>query len=147
LSADKVIVSHESDIEKRLKFLSDRLKVWDYSRPCSITLKPYSNPRSISQNAMFHSWCKQLSEWVIKRDPSYTPENVKLLLKQLFLGVEDIKVGKTIVKDQLRHTATLDVGEMLDFLNKVYNWAFDLGFNLYYDPQSEYSKLKNKQVE
>lgn len=145
-NADSVKVYRAEEIDVRLRYIADRLKDWDYKKPCAITLKPYSNPRTISQNAMFHSWCRYLSAAVNKRDASYTEENVKLLLKQLFLGTEEVKVGKTIIKDQLRQTSNLDTGEMHHFLNQVYEWAFDLGFNLPIDPQSEYRKLNQQQV-
>ena len=143
---DSYKVNRPDEIEVRLGHIADRLKVWDYTNPCNIKLTPYRNPRSISQNSMFHAWCKYLSEQVIEKDASYTKENIKLLLKQLFLGTEEIQVGKTIIKDQLRHTSKLDIGEMHHFLNEVYNWAFELGFSLPIDPQSEYRKLNQQQV-
>jgi len=144
---DTVKVYRVEEIEVRLGYIADRLKQWDYTYPCAIFLKPYKNPRSISQNAMFHAWCRQLSAWVIERDTSYTPENVKLLLKQKFLGTENIKVGKTIIENQLRQTSKLDTGEMHNFMNEIYHWAFEIGCNLDIDPQSEYRKLQLKQVE
>ena len=144
---DSVKVFRAAEIEVRLGYIADRLKQWNYDQPCAITLKPYKNPRTLSQNAMFHAWCRELSAWVIKRDPSYTPDNVKLLLKQKFLGTESIKVGKTVIENQLRHTSKLDTGEMHNFMNEVYYWAFELGYALPIDPQSEYRKLQLKQVE
>ncbi len=144
---DTVKVFRAAEIDVRLGYIADRLKVWDYAKPCAITLKPYRNPRTTSQNAMFHAWCRELSAWVIKRDPTYTPENVKLLLKQKFLGTESIQVGKTVIENQLRHTSKLDSGEMHHFLNEVHSWAFDLGYTLQIDPESEYRKLQLQQVE
>lgn len=143
---DTVKVFRAEEIEVRLGYIAERLKVWDYTKPCAITLKPYRNPRTTSQNAMFHAWCRELSAWVIKRDPTYTPENVKLLLKQKFLGTESIKVGKTVIENQLRHTSKLDSGEMHHFLTEVHSWAFDLGYTLQIDPESEYRKLQLQQV-
>lgn len=143
---DAIKVFRAEEIEVRLGYLSDRLKRWDYTYPCAIKLSPYKNPRSLSQNAMFHAWCRQLSKWVIDRDPSYTPENVKLLLKKKFLGTENIKVGKTVIENQLRHTSHLDTGEMHHFMTEVYHWAFDIGCHLHIDPESEYRKLQQQQV-
>lgn len=143
---DTVKVFRAAEIDVRLGYIADRLKQWNYDQPCAITLKPYRNPRTLSQNAMFHAWCRELSVWVIERDPSYTPENVKLLLKQKFLGSEDIQVGKTTIKNQLIKTSSLDSGEMHHFMNEVYHWAFELGYALPIDPQSEYRKLQLQQV-
>ena len=145
--SDSVVIKNKTDINDKLNHLSKRLQGWDFTAPCSITLKPYRNPRTISQNAMFHAWCRELSKWVIDRDPTYTPENVKLLLKQKFLGTESIKVGKTVIENQLRHTSSLDAGEMHHFMNEVHSWAFDLGYTLQIDPESEYRKLQQQQVE
>ena len=144
---DSVKVFRAAEIEVRLGYIADRLKQWNYDQPCAITLKPYKNPRTLSQNAMFHAWCRELSAWVIERDPTYTPDNVKLLLKQKFLGTENVKVGKTLIENQLRHTSKLDTGEMHHFMDEVYHWAFELGYALPIDPQSEYRKLQLKQVE
>jgi hypothetical protein len=141
-----VKINHRDEIQKRLPDLVDKFENWDYSSACVVKLTPYVNPRTTSQNALFHKWVADLSQWVITRDPSYTKENVKLLLKQLFLGVEDVTIGKTVIKDQLRHTSNLDKGEMHHFMNQVYNWAFDLGLALTIPAQSEYRTLSNQQV-
>ena len=88
---------------------------------CVVKLTPYVNPRTTSQNALFHKWVADLSQWVITRDPSYTKENVKLLLKQLFLGVEDVTIGKTVIKDQLRHTSNQGI---------PLHWRFQYGVSV-----------------
>ena len=99
--ADSVKVYRAEEIDVRLRYIADRLKDWDYKKPCAITLKPYSNPRTISQNAMFHSWCRYLSAAVNKRDASYTEENVKLLLKQLFLALKRLRLERQSLKTSL----------------------------------------------
>ena len=44
--------------------------------------------RSLSQNALFHLWCREFSESFNKRSKSdeYTPDDIKLILKHKFLA-------------------------------------------------------------
>jgi hypothetical protein len=142
---DFIKIGNLLEIEKRLPHLIKRVNEWDYARPLCITLKPYTNPRSLNQNALFHVWCKTMSEKFIEKVPTATPENIKLMMKQRFLGTEDIKIGKTVIENQVKHTSDLDVGEMVHFMDNVYHWARDNGILLEVPQNSEYQKLKNQQ--
>lgn len=142
---DFIRIGNLLEVEKRLPFLIKRVNAWDYSKPLCVTLKPYTNPRSLNQNALFHVWCKTMSEKFIEKVPTATPENMKLMMKQRFLGTEDIKIGKTVIENQVKHTSDLDVGEMVYFLDQCYSWARDNGIFLEVPENSEYQKLKNQQ--
>lgn len=144
---DVVTIHSRKDIEQRTKHILKRINDWDYETPIAITLKPYTNPRTISQNAMLHMWCRQLSAHYLKKVDTATPENMKLMMKQRFLGVEDIKIGKTIIQSQVKHSSGLDKGAMVHFLDQVYHWGKDNGVLLSVPLDSEYEKLKNQQVE
>jgi len=143
---DFIKVDGRVDIEKRVQYLTKRMHEWDYTTPLTIVLKPYFNPRSINQNALLHMWCREMSDYFIKNIPTSTPDNIKLMIKMKFLGLEDIKVGKTIIQNQVKHSSTLDKGEMVHFLDQVYHWARDNGVLLTVPSDSEYQKLKNQQV-
>tara|TARA_Y100000004_G_C8939468_1_gene423562 strand:- start:1669 stop:2109 length:441 start_codon:yes stop_codon:yes gene_type:complete len=133
------------DVEKKVHFMVDRMKEWDYSVPLCINFKPYRNARTLSQNALFHMWCGELSKEFEKRNiASYTPEVIKLYLKKQFLGFEDVKVGKEVIKDQLRHTSSLDKGEMVHFMEQCYHWAREQGVLLSVPQESEYAKYMNQ---
>lgn len=140
-----VKISNVHEIEQRLPFIVKKIKEWDYSSPLCIKYSVYSEPRTVSQNKLFHLWCKQLSAAFIKKAPNSTPENMKMILKFKFLGVEDLVIGKTIIKNQVKHSSDLDKGEMCFFLDQIYHWAVDLGVFLLIPEQSEYAKLKQKQ--
>lgn len=86
-----------------------------------------------------------MSKKFIAKVPTATPENMKLMMKQRFLGAEDIKIGKTIIENQVKHTSDLDKGEMVHFMDNVYHWARDNGIFLEVPENSEYQKLKNQQ--
>ena len=134
---------HEA--EKKMPNLIKQILDWDYSKPIAIKLLPYTNPRSLNQNALFHKWCEQMSKHFIEKVPNATKENMKLMMKQRFLGVEDVKIGKTVIEGQVKRTSHLDKGEMVYFMDNVYHWARDNGVLLDVPEYSEYQKLKNQQ--
>jgi hypothetical protein len=74
--------------------------------------------------------------------PDLTEEKMKTLVKYKFLGTSDLVVGKTIIKDQVRDSSSLDTGEMLEFMDKIQNWCLDLGVQLTCPEDSEFMTLK-----
>jgi len=86
-----------------------------------------------------------MSEHFINKIPTATPENMKLMLKHRFLGVEDIKVGKNVIEGQVKLTRSLTKGEMVHFMDNVYHWARENKCLLTVPADSEYQKLLNQQ--
>lgn len=142
---DFVQINNRSEIEKRLPFLLKRIEGWDYSSPLVLKMEPYKDPRSLSQNALLHVWCGQMSDHFIKKIPSATKDNMKMMMKQRFLGTYDINIGKTSIEGQVRSTTGLKKGEMVNFMDQVYHWARDNGVLLTVPEDSEYQRLKAKQ--
>ena len=140
-------INNLAHAEKQIPYIIKRIKEWDYSAPLCFKLTPYKNPRTTSQNALFHAWCGQMSDHFIAKVPTATRENMKLMMKCQFLGTETIKIGKiTEIRNQVRKTRDLDVGEMVYFMDEVYHWGIDNGVLLSIPRESEYQKLKTKQV-
>ena len=116
--------------------------------PVSVQLKS-STRRSIPQNATAHMWFGELSRWLISKGKDFaTPEWVKAAMKSTFLGyVEvvdtDVITGKKTSRQELRHTSSLDTGEMKLFMDMVYGWALDRGMMLTIPDNSEYRQLCN----
>lgn len=116
--------------------------------PVSVQLKS-STKRSLSQNALAHAWFGELSRWLISKGKDFaTPEWVKAAMKSTFLGyVEvidtDVITGKKTSRQELRHTSSLDTGEMKLFMDMVYHWALDRGVMLTIPDNSEYRQLCN----
>ena len=142
---DYVYIGSKRDVEKRLPYLIKRLNEWDYSRPLAIKLEPYQEPRTISQNKLFHKWCDEMSKHFTKRIDTATKENMKMMMKQRFLGTYNIKIGKTLINDQVKSSSKLKVGEMYSFMDSVYHWARENGVLLTVPEDSEYQKLRQKQ--
>lgn len=116
--------------------------------PVSVQLKSHTK-RSLSQNALAHKWFGELSRWLIGNGKDFaTPDWVKAAMKSTFLGyVEvvdtDVITGKKTSRQELRHTSSLDTGEMKLFMDMVYGWALDRGVMLTIPDNSEYRQLCN----
>ena len=118
--------------------------------PVSVQLKSHTK-RSISQNALAHKWFGELSAWLVSKGKDFaTPEWVKAAMKSTFLGyVEvidtDVITGKKTSRQELRHTSSLDTGEMKLFMDMVYHWALDRGMMLTIPDGCEYQKLTKQE--
>lgn len=118
--------------------------------PVSVQLKS-STKRSIPQNATAHMWFGELSAWLVSKGKDFaTPEWVKAAMKSTFLGyVEvidtDVITGKKTSRQELRHTSSLDTGEMKLFMDMVYHWALDRGMMLTIPDGCEYQKLTKQE--
>lgn len=118
--------------------------------PVSVQLKSHTR-RSITQNATAHMWFGELSRWLISKGKDFaTPEWVKAAMKSTFLGyVEvidtDVVTGKKTSRQELRHTSSLDTGEMKLFMDMVYHWALDRGMMLTIPDGCEYQKLTKQE--
>jgi len=116
-----------------------------------LTLRPWKEKRSLSQNALSHMWYAEISAYLIKSGRAdATPEWVKRNLKRTYLGCEaitytDFITGEKSTTYEPRHTADLDTGEMHFFLNQVESWCMQFGLVLTVPHDSEYQKLKDKQ--
>jgi len=116
-----------------------------------LQVSPWSEKRTLSQNAMFHAWMAELSRFLIRHGRSQcSPEWCKDAMKFTFLGFEektfvDVETGAQIVRESLRHTSKLRTGEMFSFMTKVQGWCLDIGCFLTVSEQSEYFNNMRKQ--
>lgn len=136
------MIRNRKDIDDVLKFFKKYLDEWDYSRPIAWKVEPYSATRSLSQNALFHMWCGEMADHFSSKI-DITPDKVKLLMKNEFLGTEDIMVGSTEIKHQLRSTSSLSKGEMHQFMEQVFHWGLDHGVTLTNPKNSEFFRARN----
>lgn len=141
-----LIVRTRDEVARRLEYLGELLSEWDFTHPVSIKYGRYTNPRTLSQNRLFHMWMSEASKQLTARGKKgCTPENLKLLTKTHLLGHEDIQVGsKTITV--LRSTRRLDKGEMQFFMEQCEEWLLHQGIKLTIPADSEYMKLREAQL-
>lgn len=129
-------------LKDRLHFFELWLREnWDWSRPVEWRVKPYVGRRSLSQNALFHIWCREMAKHFEAKGVEIDEEKAKDLLKYRFLGTKDIIVGSTTIPNQLKSTSKLDRGEMFDFMNQVQVWLLDHGVQLSCPDDSEYMQI------
>ncbi len=138
------IVTNKDHIDERCNHFKNWLKSeFIADKPVKWEVKPYSRKRSLSQNNLFHDWCDQLSREFTAKNYEVDKEQMKLILKNKFLGTQDIVIHNTVIEGQLRHTSDLGVGEMKDFMDQVWHWSADHGVILKIPADSEYMKLSN----
>jgi hypothetical protein len=141
--------SSADEVDKKIDFLVDQLKGWDYSRPLALKLEPYQDPRSLSQNALFHMWCREIAKGMKKKGFNVTEgdalEAWKLWLKRRFIGSDDFQISKTEIRGQVRRSSALNKGDMVHFMDQCYHWASEQGIKLTVPLESEYAELKNQQ--
>jgi hypothetical protein len=134
-----VVVGHEYKLHAR-----DNLSAAALSEQATIgevlNIVVKGERRSLSQNGLFHDWCGQAATRFGQSD-----EKMKILLKHKFLGYEDIKIGNTEIKPQLRHTSELDPGEMNHFMTQVEEWCSSNNCLLTIPADSQYMKLREAQ--
>lgn len=100
----------------------DIVKMMEKHGYCLVNIK--AGGRSLEQNNLFHMWCQEMSDGLIKQGRTKsTPDGVKIWMKAMFLGFEDIKYGNKILKDQLRHTSDLGPGAMFHFMEQMWQYA------------------------
>jgi len=137
LIKDPIEIKDRMDAFK--KFLETE---WCWDKPVSWQVKEYKPRRSLSQNDLFHVWCRDMTRYFKKNNGFIgDEEEMKMILKYKFLGTVDIDIGNTTIPAQVRSTKKLDRGEMLYFMQQVEAWAIDHGVKLTKPQRSEYVKL------
>jgi hypothetical protein len=138
----------KDDVHKKAKYLIEDMLAWDFSKPLTVKLEEYKNPRSLSQNAMSHIWYREIAKAMEKKGHKVDYENPaeawKLWLKKRFLGVSTVNIGKHTL-EEIKRTSDLNSGEMAHYLDQVYHWAIDLGIILTIPKECEYAEIKTKQ--
>ncbi|KLU14710.1 MULTISPECIES: YbcN family protein [Xenorhabdus] len=138
---------HESTKELAWKHLKEVLAT---NQPHRITIKPWKNTRTLSQNATLHMWFGEISYFLKSNGAKFSPDEVKEMMKHTFLGYEvveriDARTQEVERVRTLRQTSRLDTGEMFRFMERVEQWAVGIGCFVTVPDDSEYMKLKQEQ--
>lgn len=141
---DHVVIKSKRGLEIQLPFLLKRIESWDYSTPLVVRFERYDDSRSLGQNALFHIWCREMSEVFVKKVPNATEEGMKFMMKSMFLGTHSIAIGKEAYSDQVMPLPK-HKGEMFHFMEQVYHWAGQKDVMLSLPQYNEYTALKSKQ--
>lgn len=137
------LIKSKDQVDERLKFLCQWLLTeWDWDSAVQLDVKRFIPRRSLSQNALFHVWCREMADHFSSKGADVTENKMKDLLKYKFLGTEDRVINTTVIPGQIRETSSLDKGEMMSFMDEVQSWALDHGVKLTCPIDSEYMKLR-----
>ena len=136
------LVQNRRAIDNVLAFFRKSLEDWNYERPVAWKLESYSTVRSLSQNALFHMWMGEMSKHFSQK-VAVSPGDMKKLMKNEFLGTEDVVVGNTTIPHQLKSTKDLGKGEMHQFMEQVFHWGLDHGVQLPNPKNSEFHRARN----
>lgn len=137
------LVKDKQQLRQRIEFFQQYLESeWNWEYPVEWKVKRYIPKRSLSQNALFHVWCREMSEHFKSKGADITEEKMKELIKYKLLGTEDRQINNTVIPGQVRETSGLDRGEMMEFMDGVMEWALDHGVKLTCPQDSEYMTLK-----
>lgn len=123
--------------------------------PALIEIRHIEEKRTRSQNNLAEVWYKVVCDHVTAKGYGFidvdtgekipfTPEDIKLQMKKQILGVKKLKYKGEII-EKVPKTSKLSKGEMVDYMNKLYQRCLDIGLILPIPEDSEYRKLLDKQ--
>jgi hypothetical protein len=142
---DYVKVSSTNEVEAKLKHLESRIRGWNYQSPLAIKLMPFTDPTSLSQDALFNIWCREIADQMKKKAPDADAEAWKLWLKNKFLGTYAVKVGRETIEGQVYATPK-GKAKMAQFMHSVLVYADDkLRVRLSVPRNSEYVKVRENE--
>ena len=113
--------------------------------------------RSLNQNALFHKWCGEISEFFLSVGKEHlecgapvTPETIKAKLKARYLPTEyeitwSYAKNKVVKRPKPVGTSKLPKGQMYAFMECVHNWCIDYSIPVTIPEQSEYHQIRVKQ--
>ena len=138
-------------IVKTKQDLIDALEPFYFESPVEVVIRPIAAKRTLSQNALFHMWCNELSSYLLKHGRMWAaPEFVKDMLKHSFLGYKDtmrldVSTNQPAKVRELIHTSDLSTGDMLHFMEQCEAYSAGIGCLLTIPEKSEYMQNKRAQ--
>ncbi len=142
---DYVKVSSTNEVDDKLKHLEARIRGWNYQSPLAIKLCPFTDPTSLSQDALFNIWCREIADQMKKKAPNADAEAWKMWLKHKFLGTYSVKVGRETIEGQVYATPK-GKAKMSKFMHSVLVYADDkLRVRLSVPKNSEYVMVRENE--
>ena len=144
---DYVKINSTNEMELKLKHLEARIREWDYQTALTIKLEPHRDPSSLSQDALFNIWCREIAHAMKTKTPAADAEAWKLWLKHKFLGTYAVKVGREAIEGQVYATPKAK-GKMSTFMHNVLVFAdTKLNVRLSVPKNSEYVRVRQNELE
>ena len=142
---DYVKISSTTEVDAKVKQLEARIRGWNYQSPLTGNIAPFTDPTSLSQDALFNIWCREIADQMKKKAPEADAEAWKLWLKHKFLGTYAVKVGRESIEGQVYATPK-GKAKMAQFMHSVLVYADDkLRVRLSVPRNSEYVKVRENE--
>jgi hypothetical protein len=135
-------------IQNAHKYIDQHLEriVNQGGNPAYIKVDEYKPKRSLSANALYWMWNKQIADDLTKRGRPTTDREIHTLMKHKFLGYKDWgSIGKTQIGNQLRSTTELNKSEFCYYLQQIEAWAAECGVLVKTPVASEYKEYLDSQ--
>lgn len=157
----KHTVTSEASAHQAYRDMSAMVAEYGY-----ITVELKAGKRSTNQNSLYWEWMTVIADYVneMKIIPTYTQDEIDEYgfeqetdpmvvtkeemhdtMRQSFLGhIPAKKIGKMIIKHQLKSTTTLTKGEMFHYMEQINAYWTKLGLLLPLPEDNDYTKLRRK---
>ena len=101
-------------VNNALNFINRHRSMFDSGKPFTIEIKPFKQPRTLSQNAKIHAMFNELAEAT-----GHTPNEIKEYIKSEFCPRKTIEIGGRII-DVPMGTSELSAAQMSNFVENIY---------------------------
>lgn len=131
--------------EQRRKAIDAVLRC-NLDEPMEVCIQKHETRRTLPMNALWWMWMQDMARFFSAKAGPFDKDDIHVLMKHQFLGYQDAKtIGRTEIPQQLRSTADLTKGEMLELMQRVDAWAADHGCLLTRPSDCEYEELARRQ--
>lgn len=113
----KFIIRTEEDFSNILVPLRDHLN----GKPYQVTIRPFKRDRTLAQNAKVYSMLR-----LIGTHTGYTEKQMHDIACAMFAPMQTVEVGHR-VEDLPKGTSDMNVEEMSDFIENLYQLGAELG--------------------
>ena len=116
----------------------------DNKKGWRVSIKPWRESRSLSQNSLYWKWMGELAPQAKINGKQFSPEIWAEFFKKWYCPSKSVEMplgeGSTT-----KTTTNLDTGEMHHYLNNIQAWCMSEGYHLTIPSDSEYQKLIDRQ--
>ena len=122
----------------------------DIGQPAEMILKPWQPKRSLSANALYWVWMRELAKHMTRKiGKEFDDDLMHDVCRQMFLyyrSPERRRIDGSIIPPQLESTTKLKKSEFCHYMTRIDSWAItQLGLRLPRDKDDEYQKYLDAQ--
>ena len=116
-----------------------------------LTVKVWRESRSLNQNSLQHVIYGEVSKYLISKGrDDWCTKTTKKNLKNKYLGwvseeFTDVETGEITIKETLKHTSDLDVGDSYIYTTNILDFADNIGCEIKIPENCEYRILQEQQ--